>query len=211
MIFTVVTSRHVRTILELGIVVATLTTTGSAGQPAKPLVVYHDGARMLFTPQTTGTLRAATLGRWNLGERLHDEKLRERRLNLYVVFPGGQYRSRLHSRYNHTLVINKYTLDGQPREWDVFWCLVLDPSLPRDLRSENELLTATQQRFQPGHDFQFRRIPSHNVLADKLKVTNLNGLRRFRHKDGSLPRLLIIPAHLAVRATTARRAAKNAN
>jgi len=26
-------------------------------------------------------------------------------------------------------------------------------------------------------------------------------LKRFRHKDGSLPRLLILPAHLAVTAT----------
>ena len=199
-----VNSRHVRTISGLGIVAAALTVTGFAAEPNKPLVVYHDGSRMLFTPKITGSLRTATLGRWDLGERLSDERLREKRLNLYVVFPGGQYRSQLYPQYNHTLVINKYTVDGKPREWDVFWCLVLDPRLRRDLRSEQELLMATQQRFRPGNDFKFHRIPSHNVLVDKLHVTNLAGLRRFRHKDGSLPRLLIIPAHLALRATTTK-------
>jgi hypothetical protein len=200
----VVNSGHVRTILALGIAAAGLTVTGFAGQPVKPLVVYHDGSPILFTPKTTGTLRMAKVGRWDLGERLRDEKLREKRLNLYVVFPGGQYQSRLHPRYNHNLVINKYTLNGRPREWDVFWCLVLDPSLLKDLRSERELLEATQQRFRPGHDLKFQQIPSHNLLADKLNVKSVRGLRRFRRKDGSLPRLLIIPAHLAVRAATTR-------
>ncbi len=192
-------------------VAAALARTGFAGQPNKPLVVYHDGSRMLFTPKTTGTVRAAKLGRWDLGERLNDEKLREKRLNLYVVFPGGQYTSLFNSRYNHTLVINKYTVNGKPREWDVFWCLVLDPKLRKDLRSERELLIATQQRFRPGNDLKFRRIPSHNVLADKLKITNVKGLRRFRSKDGSLPRLLIIPAHLALRATTTKTEQANGN
>jgi hypothetical protein len=200
----VVNSRHVRTALKLVLVAATVTLTGYARQQGKPLVVYHDGSRMLFTPRTTGTLRMAKFGRWDLGERLHDEKLRDRRLNLYVVFPGKQYRSRLHSRYNHTLVINKYTLDGRPREWDVFFCLVLDPSLRDDLRSEGDLLVAAHERFRPGNDLKFGRIPSHAVLTDKLNVTSVKGLRHFRHRDGSLPRLLIVPAHLALRATTAK-------
>jgi hypothetical protein len=108
----------------------------------------------------------------------------------------------LHSQYNHNLVINKYTLDGKPREWDVFWCLALDPSLRNDLRSERDLLVAAQQRFRTPKDFKFRRIPSRTLLAEKLRITNLRGLRRFRNKDGSLPRMLIVPAHVALRATT---------
>jgi hypothetical protein len=139
-----------------------------------------------------------------LGERLKDEKLREKRLNLYVVFPGGQYRSALHRKYNHTLVINKYTVNGKPRGWDVFWCLVLDPKLRTDLHSEHEVLEAAQQRFIPASDFKVRNIPSRAAMAAQLHVTSLTGLRRFRRKDGSLPRLLIIPAHLAVRATTTK-------
>ena len=199
-----VNSRHVRLILKLVLVAATATLTSFARQQGKPLEVFHDGSRILFTTKATGTLRMAKVGRWDLGERLNDEKLREKRFNLYVVFPGKQYRSRLHSQYNHNLVINKYTLDGKSRGWDVFLCLVLDPSLHDDLRSEQELLVAVHERFQPGDDFKFRRIPSHAILEDKLRVTDLHGLRHFRHRDGSLPRLLIVPAHLALRASTTK-------
>jgi hypothetical protein len=200
----VVKLRHFRTLPKLGIVVTTVMLSGFARQQAKPLVVYHDGTRMLFTPQGTGTHRLAKVGGWDLGERLRDEKLREKRLNLYVVFPGGQYRSMLHRKYNHTLVINKYTVDGKARGWDVFWCLVLDPNLRTDLRSEHDLLEAAQQRFRPAKDFKIRRVPSHAAMAAELRVTNVKGLRRFRRKDGTLPRLLIIPAHVAVRATTTK-------
>jgi hypothetical protein len=194
--------RHLRAMAKLGIVAAAVTLSGSARQQGKPLVVYHDGSHILFTPQVTDTGSMAKFGPWDLGERLNDERLREKRLNLYVVFPGGQYRSLLHGRYNHTLVINKYAVDGKPREWDVFWCLVLDPSLRNDLRSEGELLVAANQKFRAASDFKIRRIPAHAVMAEKLNVTSVDDLRRFRAKDGSLPRVLIVPAHLAVRATT---------
>jgi hypothetical protein len=189
---------------KLSIIAATMTLTAFARQQVKPLVVYHDGSRMLFTPQVTGMHRPAKLGRWGLGESLKDDKLRDKRLNLYVVFPGRQYRSLLHSRYNHTLVINKYTIDGKPREWDIFWCLVLDPSLRADLRSERELLTAANQRFRTASNFKIRRVPSHAAMANELSVKNVDDLQQFRGKDGSLPRLLIIPAHLAVSATTTK-------
>lgn len=185
--------------------IVAITLPGFASQQVKPLLVYHDGSRMLFTPQATGTHRSATLGRWGLGERLHDEKLRDKRLNLYVVLPGKQYKSFLHSRYNHTLVINKYAIDGKPRDWDIFWCLVLDPKLHTDLRSEHDLLVAAQQRFRPTESFKIRRIPAHAAMADELRVTNVDDLQQFRAKDGSLPRLLIVPAHLAVRAITTKR------
>jgi len=191
---------------KLGIVAATVIVTlpSFAGQQAKPLVVNHDGTRIFFTPQGTGTHRLAKYGRWDFGERLKNEKLREKRLNLYVVLPGGQYRSMLHRRYNHTLVINKYTLDGKPREWDIFWCLVLDPKLHSDIRSEHDILEAAQQRFQPGNDFKMGRIPSHTAMAEELNVKSVASLRRYRRRDGSLPRLLIVPAHRAIRAATTR-------
>ena len=197
-------SRHLRAISTLGIV-ATATLSAFARQQAKPIVAYHDGSRILLAPQVTGKRPMAKFGPWELGERLKDSNLREKRLNLYVVFPGRQYRSMLHRRYNHTLVINKYTVDGKPREWDVFWCLVLDPSLHKDLRSERDLLAAAQERFRPAHDLKVRRIPSHQVMAEELNVSSVDDLRRFRDKDGSLPRVLILPAHLAVKATTTRR------
>jgi hypothetical protein len=199
---------HIHTMAKLAFFAATVTVTlpSFAGQQVKPLVVYHDGTRMLLTPQGTGTHRMAKYGRWDFGERLkNDGKLREKRLNLYVVLPGGQYRSMLHRRYNHTLVINKYTNDGRPRGWDIFWCLVLDPKLRTDLRSEHDILDAAQHRFRPGKDYKLQRAPSHTAMAEQLNVKNVADLRRFRHKDGTLPRLVIVPAHLAVRATTTKR------
>ncbi len=184
-------------------VAATLGLTGPARQPVKPFVVYHDGANVLFTPQVTGTHRPASLGPWNLGERLStssDDKPQDKRLNLYVVVPGSQYHSSAH-QYDHNLVVNKYAVDGKVREWDIFWCLKLDRGLPAALRSERELLQAAHQTFRPGASFTLRDIPASAVMAEKLSVTTVEGLKRFRRKGGSLPRLLIVPARLAVRAT----------
>ena len=195
---------YLRAISTLGIVAAT-TLTAFAREQTNPIEVYHDGSRILLTPQATGTHRMAKFGPWELGERLNDSKLREKRLNLYVVFPGGQYRSLRHRRFNHTLVVNKYAVNGKPREWDIFWCLVLDPSLRKDLRSERELLVAANQRFRPKDDFKVQRIPSHAVMADELRVNSVDDLRSFRSRDGSLPRVLILPAHMAVRAIPTRK------
>jgi hypothetical protein len=38
-------------------------------------------------------------------------------------------------------------------------------------------------------------------MAERLSVKSMAEMKRFRRKDGSLPRLLILPARLAVRAT----------
>jgi hypothetical protein len=202
----VLKNRHVRALSKLGLVAAAMSLTASSRQETKPLLVYHDGANILFTPENTGSQRRARFGPWDLGERLNatDDKLRDKRLNLYVVLPGEQYRLPAHHEYDHNLVVNKYTLDGKPREWDVFWCLSLDRSLPADLRSERDLLLAAHQRFRPGESYRFQDVPAAAVISEKLSVTSVQGLERFRRKDGSLPRLLIVPAHLALRATATR-------
>jgi hypothetical protein len=173
----------------------------------KPFPAYHDGADIVFSPQVTGTNRLARFGPWNLGERLSAtvEKPRDNRLNLYVVVPGSQYHSPTHPEYDHNLVVNKYTVDGKAREWDIFWCLALDPDLPGDLRSERELLLAAQQRFRPPEAFAIQDVPAAAVLAEKLSVAAVDGLNRFRRKDGSLPRMLIVQARLAVLATAEQR------
>jgi hypothetical protein len=201
-----VLNRHIRELSKLGLVAAAMGLTASSRQEIKPFMVYHDGANILFAPEITGSQRHARFGPWDLGERLSasDEKPRDKRLNLYVVLPGEQYRSPAHHEYDHNLVVNKYTLDGKPREWDVFWCLALDRSLPANLRSEHDLLMAAHQTFHPGESYQFQDVPAAAVVSEKLSVTSVEGLRRFRRKDGSLPRLLIIPAHFALRATATR-------
>ena len=199
-------NRHTRTVSKLALLAAGMGMTVTAHPALKPFLVYHDGTYILFAPEVTGTRRTARVGSWELGERLSasDENPRDPRLNLYVVVPGGQYSSREHPEYNHTLVVNKYTVDGKPREWDIFWCLVLDPSLNEDLESERALLVAAHERFQTPDTFEIRQVPSYTVMAERLRVTTVGGLKHFRKKDGSLPRLLIVPANLAVRATAGR-------
>jgi len=97
--------------------------------------------------------------------------------------------------------VNKYLVDGKARDWDIFWCFILDPSLRPDLRSERELLMAKQETFRPADLFDIKDVPSHVLMAERIGVKHMVDLKRFRRKDGSLPRMLILPARLAVRAT----------
>jgi hypothetical protein len=196
-----VLNRYLCAASKLSLMAAAAGLAGASHQEVKPFFVYHNGANILFAPEATGTNRQAKVGPWSLGERLGVDKPLDKRLNLYVVLPGGQYRSPDHPQYDHNRVVNKYTVDGKPREWDIFYCLALDPTLPADLRSERDLLVATHQSFRTPEKFALTDIPSGAIMAEKLSVTNAEGLDRFRRKDGSLPRLLIVPAHLAVRAT----------
>jgi hypothetical protein len=199
--------RHLRLLSQLGVLAAAAGLSGSPHPTVKPFVAYHDGADIVFAPQATGTNRPARFGPWTLGERLgaNDEKPRDKRLNLYVVVPGNQYHSQTHPEYDHNLVVNKYTVDSKAREWDIYWCLALDPDLPGDLRSERELLLAAQQRFRPPEAFSIQDVPANAVLAEKLNVVAIESLNRYRRRDGSLPRMLIVLARFAVLATAEQR------
>ena len=193
--------RHIRAISAMLVAAAGFAAATSIHQAVKPFSVYHDGDDLIFTPDIASTRKLASLGPWNLGERLRDGKPADKRLNLYVVLPGMQYRTAGKAEYDHNLVVNKYTVDGKARDWDVFWCFILDPSVRADLRSERELLIDKQQTFRPADLFDIRDIPSHAVMSELLGVKSMADLRRYRHKDGTLPRLLILPARLAVRGT----------
>jgi hypothetical protein len=199
--------RHLRAVSTIAIFAAGLGASLSMREVVKPFSVYHDGDDLIFTPEATGTHKLAGLGPWNLGERVAEDKPIDKRLNLYVAVPGVQYRAPGKSDYDHNLIVNKYTVDGKPRDWDVFWCFILDPALRPDLRSERELLLAKHQTFRPAALFEFKDVPSHALIAERLSIKSLAELRRYRRADGSLPRLLILPARLAVRATAAVRGA----
>ena len=142
----------------------------------------------------------ASFGPWTLGQPLREEKPLDKRLNLYVVVPGRQYRSPGHAAYDHSLIVNTLTED-KPREWDIYWCFVLDPAFQGDLRSEHDLLVAAQQSFRPADLFDLEDVFGHEAMAEKIGVRSLSDLRRYRHQDGSLPRVLMAPARLALRAT----------
>ncbi|HEY2114201.1 MAG TPA: hypothetical protein VGJ51_03890 [Candidatus Angelobacter sp.] len=199
--------RRLRAVSTIAIFAAGLGASPSMREVVKPFSVYHDGDDLIFTPEATGTHKLAVVGPWNLGERVAEDKPIDKRLNLYVAVPGVQYRAPGKPEYDHNLIVNKYTVDGKPRDWDVFWCFILDPALRPDLRSERELLLGKHQTFRPATLFEFKDVPSHALMAERLSIKSLADLRRFRRADGSLPRLLILPARLAVRATAAVRGA----
>jgi hypothetical protein len=196
---------RLRAVSIIAISAAAFAAAASMREAVKPFSVYHDGDDLIFTPEAAGSRRMASVGPWNLGERVAEDKPVDKRLNLYVVVPGTQYRAPGKTDYDHNLVINKYTVDGKARDWDIFWCFILDPTLRPDLRSERELLLAKHQTFRPATLFEFRDIPSHMLLAERLSIRSMDDLHRFREKDGSLPRLVILRARLVVRATAALR------
>jgi hypothetical protein len=195
--------RHLRAVSTIAILAAGFGAASPRRDVVKPFSVYHDGDDLVFTPETTGTHKLASVGPWDLGERVAEDKLVDKRLNLYFVAPGLQYRTPGKADYDHNLIVNKYTVDGKPRDWDVFWCFILDPALRPDLRSERELLLDKHQTFRPATLFEFKDIPSHALLAERISIKSMADLKHYRRPDGSLPRLLIFPARLAVRATAA--------
>lgn len=194
-------SSHINALSKLALVTAGLGFTGSAPPPVKAFTAYHDGAPIVFTPETTGTQRLATFGPWSLGERLSEGKPLDKRLNLYVVVPGTQYRSPAHPEYDHNRIVNKYTVDGKVRDWDIFYCFIIDPTLTGDLRRESDLLMAAHQTFRPADLFDVSDMPSSEALAEKLGVNSMADMQRYRRWNHGLPRLLIVPARLAVRGT----------
>jgi hypothetical protein len=191
---------NVQKLAKLGVLAATVGLAAPAHQGLKPLSAYYESNSVRFVPEAASIRLSASLGPWTFGRRLRQGKPRDGRLNLYVVIPGKQYSSAGTPEYDHNLVLNTLTHE-KAREWDIFWCLVLDSELDGDFRSEHDLLVAAQQTFRPADLFDIEDIPAHQVLKEKTGVDSLARLRRYRRRDGSLPRLLILPAKLAVSAS----------
>lgn len=155
-----------------------------------------------------------TLGPWRFGAKIKDvrkgtpEKPQDLRLNAYIVVPGTAHANPDDTGFNHNLVINALPPEGKSSEYDVYFVLVLDPSLQADIRSEREILRATQARFTPNDLFELEDAPSVAVLKNILKIESTPDLQRFRKKgrkktidDGTLPRMVIVPAGFALRAS----------
>lgn len=187
---------------RLGILAAMVSLATQAPHVPRPMAAYYDGASIAFASAgaASRTVAVASLGPWVFGARLSEDKPLDKRLNLYVVIPGKQHQLAGGPEYDHDLVVNALTGD-KVREWDIYWCFRLDPTLNDDLHGEHDLIVAAQQFFKPADLFDIEDVPGRAVLAEKAGVHTLEDLNRFRRKDGSLPRLLIIPARLAVSAT----------
>ena len=167
-----------------------------AAPPRPPMpTAYFEGQVVSITFERPAKgQRTLDFGPWQLGISSRNERPRDRRLNLYVVIPGAQHHIEGWDEYDHNMIVNAVPENDDAVEWDVYWVLVLDPHLRQDLRSERDLLLAAQERFTPGDLFEFDDIPSHTVLREYLHIDALPGLARFRQKDGSVPRLLMLPA-----------------
>jgi hypothetical protein len=195
-----VLAADLRALVTVFLFLAVLASSAPAPEPVKPFSVFHDGAEVPFIPEMPGSGHPVNLGPWTLGYPLPEAKPLDKRLNLYVVIPGKQYHSAVHPEYDHTLIVNTLT-EEKPREWDVYWCFVLDPSFQADLLNEHDLLMAAQESFHPADLFDVEDMPGRVLMAEKMDVHSLPELRRSRRRDGSLPRILIVPARLALRAT----------
>jgi hypothetical protein len=153
--------------------------------------------------------RLYVLGPWKLGPKLrkpragNPDKPHDKRLNMYIVVPGMQHQSKDEPAYDHNFLVNAVSRKRREAEYDVFWAITLDPHLTADLRTENELLLAAQERFVPNDLFEFDDLPGAAFLESVLKIHSLTGLRKHRDKKGSFPRVLIVQAGFALRASAA--------
>lgn len=166
--------------------------------PAQP--VYYSGVELRFVPETPVRRgRIITVGPWTIGGRVGDGKPSDKRLNLYIVAPGKQYQVPGESEFDHNLIISALPKEDKQAEYDVWWALVLDPTLQADFQDEHELIIAAQGKFTPSQTFDVKQSPSFAFLQKYLKISDNTGLAEY-FRDGELPRVLIIPAKFAVKA-----------
>jgi hypothetical protein len=119
---------------------------------------------------------------------------------LYVVCPGTQYPGGEEGTFGFSVVLNSLPRSEEAVNWDVYWAIVLDPALDTSFQSERDLLLATQDAFESGDELDLEEIPGAALLREKLHIASMSDLVSFRRPDGTLPRLLIVPSHLVIRA-----------
>ncbi len=176
----------------------------AAAQSEAPVkhAVYFNDKLIPFTPEHRHRGRMLVVGNSVVGPLARDHKASDHRPNLYIVSPGTQHQSDAGDEVmSYNLVISTLPRTSDPTGFDTYWALVLDPSLPGNFTSERELLLATQDAFLPGDLFEFEDIPSVALLRRYLHAESLADLDRFRRPDGTLPRVIIVPSGLVVRAS----------
>ncbi len=159
---------------------------------------YFAGQLVNFTAAATSASgHALVVGPWNLGEKVWP-KHNDMRPNFYLVMPGTQHQTQSHRDFNNNVVLS--AVPNEPSNFDVYWVVVLDPTVQEDFTSEQQIIMATQTTFAAPEDLAFDQIPSAGFLKAFLKVSNVDGLARFKRPDGELPRVAIVSAGFSVKA-----------
>lgn len=159
---------------------------------------YFAGHEVKFKSESAGkSAHVLAVGPWNLGEKVNPGN-NDMRPNLYFVFPGAQHKADGRPDFDHNQVLS--AVPKEESNFDVYWVVVLDPAAVQDFTSEQQIILATQETFEPSEDFPFEQIPSAGFLRTFLKVNDVAGLERFKRPDGDLPRVAIIPAKITVKA-----------
>jgi hypothetical protein len=179
----------------------------------QPLEVLHDGEPLkLVFAGPIGREKPLAVGPWRLGPSLKrvkngkPERPSDKRYTLYFIAPGTQYQNVAAPALDHNLLVNVVPPSDDPidAEFDLFWVIVLDPDMKRDLRSEADLIMLAQEHFAPGDLYALDDAPGAGLLREALRADSLLDLQRYRQKDGSLPRILILPANSIQHATIER-------
>jgi hypothetical protein len=134
------------------------------------------------------------------------ERPSDKRYTLYFIAPGTEYQSTATPALDHNLLVNVMPPNDDPidAEFDLFWVIVLDPDVKKDLRTEADLIMLAQERFVPGDLYALDDAPGAGLLREAFRADSLLDLQRYRRKDGTLPRILILPANSIQHATIER-------
>lgn len=166
-----------------------------AQQDTPAEVAYHSDKQIVFRPAAVRRGRVLVIGDAVLGPVLKTERPNDRRPNLYVVCPGND------GSDDYKLVTSMLPKTDEPVDWDVYWVVVLDPSLHANLLGERDLIVAAQDGFVPAELFDFDEIPGAALLRDWMHIDSIAALGQFRRPDGTLPRVLITPSHFTIKAS----------
>ncbi len=160
---------------------------------------YYDGktVEMTYVPGR----RDFKIGPWNIFAQVQRDRPRDGHPNLYIVAPGTQYTATGAEEYSHNEILSVVPLKAEPVDWDVYFAVVLDPALHDDFRSEQQLILATQDEFDAPDELKLDELPGATFLKEYLHIDSVDGLNEYRRPDGKLPRLIIVPAKLTVKAS----------
>lgn len=175
--------------------------SAAASEPVSTRPVFFDGRPVDLAFARVRRAKAFKFGPWTLDAHVSHDKPRDPHPNLYIVAPGDQYTSEQAPTFNHTEIISTIPVKVEPREWDVYWAIVLDPALQDTFHSERQLLLAAQNGFRVQPDFDLDSMPGITFLREFLHVQTVDDLDRFRRPDGTLPQVVIVPAGVSIRAT----------